>query len=243
MDTKEYLFISIGFLVLTLICVVGFNIGLFKAVALSSLPERNKTRTRQWSVLISVMWLVFIALISLSGFTQDFSMPPRMGLAIFPPLIVSVFLIFSGRADPLLKQIPQTRLIGSHTFRIMVELLLFWLFVIELIPVQMTFEGYNWDILTGLTCIPVVFLLFWTQKLNKLVVVWNIVGLILLINIVAISILSSPVPFRLFWNEPANTIVTYFPIIYLPSVLVPFAYILHFLSLRKVYIESRADKS
>ena len=51
------------------------------------------------------------------------------------------------------------------------------------------------------------------DKMPKIaVVLWNILGLGLLINIVAIAILSMPTPLRVFMNEPANTIVTEFHI-------------------------------
>ena len=64
--------------------------------------------------------------------------------------------------------------------------------------------------------------------------VWNILCLMLLINIVTIALLSAPVPFRVFMNEPANTIVTTFPFIWLPALLVPLAYGLHILSVVQI---------
>jgi hypothetical protein len=44
-----------------------------------------------------------------------------------------------------------------------------------------------------------------------------------------------PTPFRVFMNEPSNTIVAKFPIVWLPALLVPLAYGLHFLSLRQYW--------
>jgi hypothetical protein len=69
---------------------------------------------------------------------------------------------------------------------------------------------------------------------RKLMIAWNLISLGLLINIVAIAIVSMPSPLRIFHNEPANTIVAEFPFIFLPTFLVPLAYGLHFLSLRKL---------
>ena len=40
-------------------------------------------------------------------------------------------------------------------------------------------------------------------------------------------------------NEPANDIVTYFPMAWLPGLLVPLAYYLHFMSLRQVLLKNK----
>ena len=57
--------------------------------------------------------------------------------------------------------------------------------------------------------------------------VWNAVGFALLVNIMAVAILSFPTPFRQFWNEPANVFVTRLPYVWLPTFLVPVAWFGH----------------
>ena len=61
-------------------------------------------------------------------------------------------------------------------------------------------------------------------------------GLLLLGNIAAIAVLSTPLPFRFFMNEPANTIVFNFPFVWLPVFVVPFAALLHVLSIKKIWM-------
>ena len=99
----------------------------------------------------------------------------------------------------------------------------------------MTFEGRNFDILSGLSAIVVAVLITKNKISPPLVIAWNFAGLALLVNIVTIAILSMPTPLRVFMNEPANTIVTKFPVVWLPALLVPLAYGLHFLSLRQYW--------
>ena len=97
----------------------------------------------------------------------------------------------------------------------------------------MTFEGRNLDILSGITA-PLIAFLISRKKISKpITILWNIACLGLLANIVITAILSMPTPFRVFMNEPANTIVAEFPIVWLPALLVPLAYGLHFLSIRQ----------
>lgn len=61
----------------------------------------------------------------------------------------------------------------------------------------------------------------------------QVAGPIIVTNIVSLESPRPPRPVRLFMNEPANTIVATFPYCWLPGIVVPIAYILHILSLRK----------
>ena len=111
------------------------------------------------------------------------------------------------------------------------------LFIENLLPVQMTFEGRNFDILAGFSA-PIIAVLAVKGNISRTaIIVWNVLCLVLLFNIVITAILSTPSPWRVFMNEPANYIVTYFPISWLPGILVPLAYYLHFFSLKQVVSE------
>jgi Na+-driven multidrug efflux pump len=108
------------------------------------------------------------------------------------------------------------------------------LFIIHVLPVQMTFEGRNLDVLSGITA-PFIARFVAHKKISKTAaILWNLLCLGLLINIVIVAILSTPSPWRIFMNEPANTIVASFPVSWLPGFLVPLAYILHFVSLKQL---------
>jgi hypothetical protein len=69
---------------------------------------------------------------------------------------------------------------------------------------------------------------------RKVAIAWNVIGLLLVANIVIISILSAPTPFRVFMNEPANTFIAYLPFVWLPSFIVPVAYWMHILSIKQL---------
>jgi hypothetical protein len=56
----------------------------------------------------------------------------------------------------------------------------------------------------------------------------------ILLNIVIVAVLSTPVPFRVFMNEPANTVILSFPFVWLPTVVVPIAFLGHIASLRQI---------
>ena len=99
----------------------------------------------------------------------------------------------------------------------------------------MSFEGRNFDILVGLFALPVGYYCFvkktWPPVMALL---YNIGGLILLLNIVTVTALSLPTPLRVFHNQPDSSLVTKFPFIYLPGLLVPLAYTLHIISIQQL---------
>jgi uncharacterized membrane protein len=105
----------------------------------------------------------------------------------------------------------------------------------------MTFEGRNFDIVTGLLALPVGYLLAKGRISGKFAIAFNIIGLVLLLNILVVAVLSMPTPIRYFMNEPANTLVGEFPFILLPGVLVPIAYGLHIFSLSQLLKQGAAD--
>jgi len=188
-------------------------------------------------MMVIIGWAVIVAVLSMTGFTRRMELfPLNLAPVLLVPLIGILFITFSRAAKHILQFVPMQTLTRLQVFRVFVEILLWLLFIENLLPVQMTFEGINFDIVAGLTA-PFAAYLFSVNR--KAMIAWNIVSLCLLINIVTIAILSTPTPLRVFFNEPANTIVAVFPFILLPTFLVPLAYGLHFLSLRKLL--SRQD--
>ena len=99
----------------------------------------------------------------------------------------------------------------------------------------MTFEGRNFDILSGITAPIVYFLAFRKGKVNRpLLLIWNLIALALLVNVVTIAVLSFPSPFQMVGLDQPNIGVTYFPFVWLPSVVVPIVFFCHVISLWKL---------
>ena len=75
-----------------------------------------------------------------------------------------------------------------QSFRIAVELLLLLAFLRNELPLQMTFEGRNFDILSGILAIPVGYLLAKGKTYApKLAIAFNIISLLLLVNILVLA--------------------------------------------------------
>ncbi len=234
MDQKLIAAILMGLLSLSCIAVIlrGLKLGL-RRTGWDAPVQRSIFRKTGYLIGI---WVVLMGVLASAGFFSDFTkMPPRPGLVVLLPLPVILVIAFSKKGSELLQVIPPYWLIAVQSFRILVELLLLRAFLQNLLPVQMTFEGYNFDVLSGLLAIPAA-LIIKNKRWPGVSLAYNIIGLLLLINIIMVAILSMPTPLRYFMNEPANTLVGEFPFIYLPGVLVVAAYSLHIFSLRQWWL-------
>lgn len=231
---SSYALTQAGFILTTIIFYGLLLARLKKSLAQTSLTEDKKRRIFNGTLISLIIWAIVTAALSLAGILSDFSsFPPKLFITLIIPLVTIIWVVRTNAMKEILKHTPPQSIIWIQSFRVIVEILLWRLFVDNLAPVQMTFEGRNFDVVSGLTAI-VVAILVTNKKLSApIVIAWNFLGLGLLINIVAIAITSMPTPLRVFMNEPANTIVTKFPIVWLPALLVPLAYGLHFLSLRQ----------
>jgi hypothetical protein len=102
----------------------------------------------------------------------------------------------------------------------------------HLVPRELTFEGRNFDILIGITALVVGYLMLKKPEVTRTTaIIWNVVGIISLVNIGFIAVFSVPSPFRVF---ATNYLPTYFPGILIPTVFVPFALCFHILSLKQL---------
>ncbi|TAH40277.1 MAG: hypothetical protein EYC69_10705 [Bacteroidetes bacterium] len=196
-------------------------------------------RAARNSKIVLIILLAWMALQGLVGQTeylkQTDTMPPRLALMVLPTIltIIALFALPGGRR--FIDTLDLKMLTLLHMVRIPVELVLFWLFLHQLVPQIMTFEGRNLDIISGLTA-PIVYYFFFIKKQmnSNFLILWNIICLGLLFNIVGIAILSAPFPFQQFGLEQPNVAVLYFPFNWLPTVVVPLVLLSHLASIRQL---------
>jgi hypothetical protein len=195
-------------------------------------------------VLILFLWMVIQAILSNKGFyIQNTTFPPRFILLIMPPVISIIVLFSTAKGQNLIDQLNIKWLILLHVVRIAVEAILFSLYLLKQLPIQLTFEGQNFDILSGITA-PFIFYYGYIKGniSNKLILLWNFICLALLLNVVVRAILSVPGSFQKFsFNQP-NKAILYFPFSWLPSVIVPIVLFSHLVSIRAISRQLRLVK-
>jgi hypothetical protein len=189
---------------------------------------------------VTIGWLLLQMLISLTGFYQKTSIttPPRLFLAVAPTLLGIVALFFTEKGKNFIKNLDLKTLTYLHTVRIPVELTLFWLYQNGQIPEVMTFEGRNFDILSGITAPFIAYFGFTKKSISTtFILIWNFICLGLLFNIVIHAVLSIQSPMQQMAFDQPNRAILFFPFVWLPSMVVPLVLLAHLVVIKKLLRE------
>ncbi len=195
--------------------------------------------TPQYKTVLSVLigWSILQMAISLTGFYQKTdTLPPRFLLAVAPTLLLIISLFITKNGKIFIENLDLKALTYMHTVRIPVELTLLFLFQNGQVPELMTFEGRNFDIISGITAPFIAYFGFYKKTLNStIILIWNFICLGLLINIVANAVLSIQSPIQQFGFEQPNKAILFFPFIWLPSVVVPLVLFAHLVVIKRLF--------
>ncbi|MES2679278.1 MAG: hypothetical protein V4635_05305 [Bacteroidota bacterium] len=201
------------------------------------------TNNSKTTLIILLTWLALQTLIGLSEFyTVTDTIPPRFPLLVLPPALLIIGLFATSKGRRFIDSLDLKVLTILHTIRIPVEIVLFWLFVNKTVPELMTFEGRNFDIISGLTA-PIIFYFGFIKKRSgrRIILIWNFICLGLLANIVVNAVLSAPFPFQKFAFDQPNIAVLYFPFNWLPSCVVPIVLFSHLVAIRQLINEGKKN--
>lgn len=228
--------LALSFLLLTAILYSSLILGAVWA------NKRVNPPKAQWSVRLLRFavggFLLFVGMASLDGFFLDKeSVPPKLVFGIVPALAGVLLLTFHPLILKWIREIPQRWLIGLQTFRLFVEVQLYFLAQAGLISKLMTFEGRNFDILIGVTAPFAAWYVHRKHRQNQgaplFVVAWNVVGLVLLVNVAVHGFLMFPSVGVIADGSPGSYGLASFPYVWLPTFMVPLALLLHILSLKR----------
>jgi hypothetical protein len=181
---------------------------------------------------IQLGWLGVTGAAAAAGMYTNFNeVPPKLPLTLLASIVFLVAFSRSNRYSLVLKFAPLAWPVGVQSMRVFIELGLWQLHRDQLLPKHLTFDGYNFDILVGLSA-PIVALGLaqgWVSK--RAAIVWNIAGMGFLFAIVFMAITSAPGPQHLNWPGVPNGILALFPTVWLPTFFVPVALLGHLTSL------------
>ncbi len=195
---------------------------------------RATDHSKSFLYLIAI-WLLLQSILGISGFYTTVTTPPRLPLLVLPPVLFIVSLFNTGKGKRFIDGLDVKKITLVHVIRIPVEIVLLWLCIHKVVPELVTFEGRNFDILSGITAPLVYYFGFVKQQLSKpILLLWNFICLGLLANVVAYALLSAPSPLQQFAFDQPNIAISYFPFLLLPSVLVPLVLFSHLVSIRQL---------
>lgn len=220
---------------LTFIAVVIATFGfLVYAARVASPGEKDFSPTVIGTYIIVLLFVT--ALLSYNGYYLNFNeRPPRLIISILV-VVASIVVIFSTKAGrSYVQKMPLTTLTYIHIIRVPVEIVLWWLYKEGQVGVLLTFEGINYDIVSGITApFAGLFLVGMRSKSKFGALAWNVIALGLLVSIVYHAVLSTPYPFQKFGFEQPNVAVFHFPYIWLPTFVVPAVLFCHIASIYKL---------
>lgn len=177
------------------------------------------------TLTIFIVWQTLVGTIAILHIFDE--KPNLFPLVIFGTVVLT-FLTLKRIDRQILNP---TILLSIHIIRIPVELILYRLFLQHKIPILMTFTGWNFDILIGLSAL--IILLYQLSSRRKIsrhfFIGWNIIGITSLLFIVSLAILSSPLPIQQFAFDQPNIAVLEFPYCFLPTCVVPIVLMSHIL--------------
>src|SRR5580765_4925316 len=181
------------------------------------------------AIIVISAWTILQTILGLKGFYTNWdAVPPRFPLMIVPTVLLIIGMLISKKGRSFIGSLNLETLTILHAIRIPVEICLYYLFIARLIPRSMTFEGSNFDLLSGISAPIIYYFAFVARKMDgKFLLVWNIICLALLLNVVITAILSAKTSFQQFAFDQPNIGVTYFPFVLLPSVIVPIVLFSH----------------
>jgi hypothetical protein len=189
-------------------------------------------------LLLAFAVITVQGLLSRSGFYAVPGKPLRFALLLMPPVVGGLIYSYTPKGRRFFSRLDIPLLTLLQSIRLFVEPVLYWLALDHLVPRVMTFEGKNFDILTGLT-MPVIYYFGFVRKTlpTWLLILWNWVGIGLLAVVVSLGVSSALNAGQTLASSNAGEglssfAIQHFPWALLPGFLVPTAFFAHVGSIR-----------
>lgn len=227
----------LAFVLIPLALVAALARGIVVASRRTGEPEAAKRRALT-VVVIAGLWMTATWIAADSGVLRRWDVtPPPFALLVLGVVMLASLIAFSSHGRCLAVGVPLWTLVGVQGFRLPLELAMHAMYERGIMPEQMSYSGRNFDVLTGVTALIVAAMVRAGRGPRWLIVMWNVAGLALLINIVTIAILSTP-RFGYFGPDRLNVWVMYPPFVWLPAVMVVAALAGHFLIFRALRVRA-----
>lgn len=235
--------LAFAYYLLLLSCILVIGKGFHKALQnMSATPKQTKRFLTGYYIFI-VLWLAYISALDMSGALDINARPPRLPLLVILPAFSMIAYFFTAkRFKAVIAAFPFQLTVYYQSFRVLVELLILGAFLKGMGPVHVTFEGYNFDILAGITA-PIVGWLFFSRKIisTKVLLAWNIACVLLLANIVFIfiTLVYDPTLWG-FTETPISASLFTMPYIYIAAFYMPSAVFMHVFCINRILRENKA---
>ena len=216
--------------------VAAILLGIHRALLLAGWSNHDRRRADLISAVVLIGWFgAAIVLGSLGVYRGVADRIPTIQYGLLVPILIGGLLILrSPTVARVLDAVPQHWLIGVQFYRVLGIIFLI-LYGSGKLPGLFAWPAGLGDVLVGVLA-PVVAIAYarGPRENRDLVLAWNIFGIVDLIVAVATGIITSPSPFQLFAFDLPNELISAFPLVLIPTYLVPASVLLHLASLAKL---------
>jgi hypothetical protein len=210
----------LAFILIPLLLVASLAWGVLVAWRATGRSPASAQRAAAAVTVAAATWMFITWRAATSGVLRNWdATPPPFALLVLAIILLASAIALGPIGRGLAGGLPIWILIGVHGFRLPLELAMHAMYERGVMPVEMSYAGRNFDVITGVTALIVAPLLASGRGGRLLAAAWNVLGLALLINVMVIAILSTP-RFRYFGDDHLNIWVTYPPFVWLPAVMV-----------------------
>ena len=206
-----------------------FHKTLFSAKLPASASKRKKISISVLGALIA--WLAAANLLgSAEIFRVHSYLVPIVAFGI--PYLGMKFISRSQIFSKVIDSLPNHWIIGIQIYRLLGIIFIF-LYLAGSMPAEFAIPAGVGDMIVGLSA-PVVayFILKKFQFAKKIAVLWNYVGIADLIIAMIMGPLTAPTLVQMLSFDAPNELIISYPLVTIPTFAVPFAFLLHLISLR-----------
>lgn len=198
-----------------------------------------QTRATAKAAAGTVALLAITGWASASGVLESTGMPPAVMFFFGGSMAVMIAVGLSPVGRRLARGTPIAALVAFQAFRLPLELVLHRWAEQGVLPVQMTYSGHNFDIVTGIAAIATAAWLWRKGPSPRVIAAFNVLGLVLLVAVASIAIRSTPGPLRTYADDPAVLLAFHFPFGWIVPICVGGALLGHIVVFRWLAMHRR----
>ena len=218
------------------IIIGALLLGLCRSLRQTTWASQDKRRTLIVAAAVLIGWFILSSTLGvLEVYEAVADRVPTIQYGILLPILLGgVVIARSSAVGRVLDAVPLQWLTGVQLYRALGGIFLV-LYGAGQLPGLFAWPAGLGDVLVGVLA-PVVALAYARGPGNNgdLVAAWNIFGLLDLIVAVGCGFATSPSPVQLAAFDRPNELITAFPLVLIPTYLVPVSVLLHLVSLAKL---------
>jgi hypothetical protein len=213
--------------------IVAAVIGVTRALKRSNWSKSDRSRAVRATASVLVGWFVIAVALALAGvYSATTSRIPTIQFGIVIPILIGCLMIWRWPAvSRLIDAVPRQWVIAIQFYRVEGVIFLV-LFATHLLPGLFALPAGLGDLAVGLLAAVIGIGATGGRQLTPGTVLrWNLLGIADLIVAVSTAFLTAPSAFQMFAFERPNELISMFPLVLIPTFLVPLAILLHIISL------------